>query len=240
MSLYERYHNFVKKILLKNDISNFKNHNDYRYMLEHVSFEEGLQYYNFIISKFNLTNDEIYSFCIKNDSIGNPIKFNYSFGNASPTSLRYILHSLLILEYIQSLELNNLDIIELGGGYGGLCLCMYHFASKFNLTFNYNIIDLKYAGELQLKYLEKHSVTANCLEPYGESLEGNNYFLISNYCFAEIDITSQKTYIELLFPKVQHGFITWNEYLDPYDFGFKCKIIDEFPQTGVKNKYIYF
>jgi uncharacterized protein YjbK len=62
MSLYERYHNFVKKILLKNDISNFKNHNDYRYMLEHVSFEEGLQYYNFIISKFNLTNDEIYSF----------------------------------------------------------------------------------------------------------------------------------------------------------------------------------
>ena len=238
MSIYERYHTFIKNNI--NDISNFKNHGDYRYVLEHVSHEEGKKYLEYIISKFNLTYEEIFTFCSKNDSIGNPIKFVFPFGQASPTSLRYILHSLLILEHIQNLQLKNLDIIELGGGYGGLCLCMFHFAPKFNVTFEYTIIDLKYAGELQCKYLDAHTIPVNCIEPHGESLEGKNYFLISNYCFAEIDTQSQRKYIELLFPKVTHGFITWNEFLDPYDFGFECKIIEEFPQTGVKNKYIYF
>ena len=238
MELYNRYHNYVKNTL--NDISNFKNNQDYVYMLEHVSFEQGIEYIEHIISKFNLSYDEITSFCVKNDSIGNPIKYNYSFVTCSPTSLRYILHALLILEYIKSLNLNNLDIIEVGGGYGGLCLAMYHYAYKFDLNFNYTIVDLKYAGELQKKYLNLHSLSVDCVEPYGEFLKGNEYFLISNYGFSEFDTEIQKKYISLLFPKVKYGFITWNYNTEPYDFGFYCKIIEEFPQTGGTNKYVYF
>ena len=135
------------------------------------------------------------------------------------------------------MDLNDLKLVELGGGYGGLCLCLNLFAET---KLNYTIIDLKYVGELQKKYLEMNNTSVNCLEPYGESLEGNDYFLISNYCFAEIDLSHQIQYIKLLFPKVSYGFITWNEFLDPYDFGFDCNIIDEYPQTGAKNKYIYF
>jgi len=243
LDLYDRYHNFVQQILNKNDgdgITTFKRHPDYRYMLEHVSPDQGQLYLNIIFSKFpNITMEMIMSFCKLNDSIGSPKMSEYIFGYASPTSIRYILHTLLILEYIELLNLKicNLKLIELGGGYGGLCLCMNYF-SKIKL--NYTIIDLKYIGQLQKKYLEMNEINVNCLEPFGESLEGDDYFLISNYCFAEINITLQEKYIELLFPKVSYGFITWNEYLDPYDFGFDCNIIDEFPQTGEKNKYIYF
>jgi hypothetical protein len=240
--LYDRYHNYVKSILNTNDLTNFKNNINYTYMLEHVSFKEGIEYLYHINKKFNLNFDEIKSFCDKNDTIGNPTKFDYPFGKASPTSLRYILHALLILEYISNLKQSQLNLVELGGGYGGLCLCIYHFKNKFdlNLNFTYTIIDLKYVNLLQKEYLKLHDLEINCLEPYGETFNGKNNFLISNYCFAEIDKISQEKYINILFPKIDYGFITWNEFTDPYDFGFDCTIIDEYPQTGVKNKYVYF
>ena len=52
MDIYTRYHDYVKNTL--NDISNFKNNQDYVYMLEHVSFEQGLEYIEYIISKYYL------------------------------------------------------------------------------------------------------------------------------------------------------------------------------------------
>ena len=113
--LYDRYHNYVKSILNTNDLTNFKNNINYTYMLEHVSFKEGNEYLYHIKQKFNLTNDEIKSFCDKNDKIGNPTKFDYPFGKGSPTSLRYILHALLILEYISTLKQSQLNLVELGG-----------------------------------------------------------------------------------------------------------------------------
>ena len=238
-NLYVRFENFVKKILDDKDLfTNFKNHDDFRYMLEHVSFEEGQKYFDIIISKFNLSHTDIFSFCAMNDMLGNPIKYEYPCGSVSPTSLRYILHALLILEYMHNLELNEVNIVELGGGYGGLCLAIHHFSH--GLKKKYTIIDLNFVGKLQYKYLQTYGIDVNVVQPYGESLQENDYFLISNYCFAEIHRTHQKRYISLLFPKVKYGFITWNEFTDPYDFGFDCNIIDEFPQTGVKNKYIYF
>jgi len=238
MDIYKIYENYVKNTL--NDISNFKNNKEYTYMLEHVSFEQGKEYMKFIINKFNLSKEEIISFCVKNDSIGNPQKYNYFFITCSPTSLRYVLHSLLILEYIKKLNLDNINIVEVGGGYGGLCLAMYHFAYKFDLKFKYTIIDLKYPSLLQSKYLKLHSIDVNCVEPYGENLKENNYFLISNYAFSEFDSITQEKYRSILFPKLQHGFITWNYNTEPYYFGFDCEIIDEFPQTGRTNKYVYF
>ena len=125
LTLYDRYHKFVQKILIKNDISTFKRHNDYRYMLEHVSTEQGQLYLDILISK-NVPLEQIDAFCKLNDNFGNPIKSDYSFGSASPTSLRYILHAHLILEYIEllNLKIDDLKLVELGGGYGGLCLCL--------------------------------------------------------------------------------------------------------------------
>jgi hypothetical protein len=233
---YDTYHQYVKSIA--NDLSNFKIHPGYTDVLEHVSFQQGQEYLKYI-SKFNLTDEQIYDFCKKNDSLGNPIKYHYPFGYVSPSSLRYILHSLLILEHIKNLNINNIKIVEVGGGYGGLCLAINHFSKLYNITFDYTIIDLEYVSKLQSNYLAQHFVSVKCIEPYGESLEGE-YFLISNYCFSEIDKDSQNKYISLLFPKVKHGFIIWNMMEDPYYFGFKCDILEEYPQTGIKNKYVYF
>ena len=51
-----------------------------------------------------------------------PLKYNYKdFGTCSPTNLRYIYQSMLILKFMKEKLLNNVNVIEIGGGYGGLC-----------------------------------------------------------------------------------------------------------------------
>ena len=74
---------------------------------------------------------------------------------------------------------------------------------------------------------------------FGSSITATNLFLISNYCFSEIDTYLQSMYIKMLFPKVSHGFMAWN-FIPIYNFGFIYKEEDEYPLTGEGNKYIYF
>jgi hypothetical protein len=64
-------------------------------------------------------------------------------------------------------------------------------------------------------------------------------FIISNYCFSEISEEFQKKYIDILFPKVSHGFMAWN-MIPTYNFGFKFSEEDEYPKTGEFNKYLRF
>lgn len=244
-NLYKRYQNFVATIVSEDYLGGFKRNDDYRYILEHVNEKEGKEYLDYIIKTNKVTYDSIIDFCKKNDKFGDPIMYTYQLGgitfNCSPTSLRYILHTILILDHFKKFDTTNLHLVELGGGYGGLCLCLHYFAPMWNIQFKYTIFDLEHIIDLQEMYLDLHSIKINTSQPYGADFpSGGNTFLISNYCFAEIHPDDQKKYLEILFPKIKHGFITWNEFIDPYDIGFDCTIVDEYPQTGVKNKYIYF
>ena len=78
---------------------------------------------------------------------------------------------------------------------------------------------------------------------YGSNINDDNLFLVSNYCFSEIEHNHQMQYIAKLFPKVSHGFMVWNRII-VYNFGFTVKEELEYPLTGAwngnKNKYIYF
>ena len=243
--MYTRYYDYISKITAKSDLSSFKSNDDYRGILEHVSFEQGVEYLKFIRNTTSITEETIVNFCKENDRIGSSIKYDYEFINTSPSNLRYIFHSHLILKHISSLKLENLNIVEIGGGYGGLCRAISQLAKYYNVTINnYSLIDLPAIGTLQRKYLESHTTNFNVNTfsafNYGEEIALNdNTFLISNYCFSEIDSDHQLNYIKRLFPKIQHGFIVWN-HIPVYDFGFKYDIEDEYPLTGNLNKYIYF
>ncbi len=64
-----------------------------------------------------------------------PCKVLYkNFTGCSPTNLRYILHGLLILSYIKTIGLTSTNIVEIGGGYDGLCFYIYNMAKLFDIT----------------------------------------------------------------------------------------------------------
>jgi hypothetical protein len=250
--LYKIYSDFIDSI---DDIkySNFKSNPDYTYMLEHVNHTQGKEYLELIKSKFSYLDDNyIQKLTSINDEIGNTIKYKIDNFYCSPTSLRYIFHSLLILEHLKDLYSSfdkSISIVELGGGYGGLCLIFQHlysdYYSKYFKINDYSIIDLPNPCILQRKYLEYHKINCKYYSAFDykeflQSNQDNEIFLISNYCFSELGYDNQNSYIKNLFPIINHGFITWNN-IDIYDFGKKIiKKVKEEPLTGVKNYYVYF
>ena len=245
--MYDSYLNFIN-ILLNNEniFLNFKSNNDYRHILEHVCVEQGLEYLKLIKNEFNIEDNKILNFVNLNDKIGNPIKNQIMNFSCSPTSLRYIYHSLLILKHVKNLNINNLKIVEIGAGYGGLCLALNFFKDDFNIIIEeYNIIDLDLVLKLQQKYLNNFKLDFNVnfiyANTHGKTLENNNYFLISNYCYSEIDEYNRMNYDNFLFPKVKNGFITWNHLPIvslPSPFIFNSEV--ERPLTGQYNKYVRF
>jgi hypothetical protein len=241
---YLAYCSYIKSVCDTNDVSNFKANPTYRGILEHVSPEIGTQYLDAINEFTPFTLEDIKGFCTLNDTLGSPLTSDYTDFVSSPSNLRYIFHSHLILSHLQSLGLPHIDIVEVGGGYGGLCLALHHFAEKYSLTIrSYTIIDLAEPLRLQKLYLSQiHPyLTVDFVDAstFGAGISTKDMFLISNYCFSELPAPLQKEYRTTLFLKVSHGFMTWN-WIPLYNFGFTVREETEFPKTGSYNKYLYF
>jgi hypothetical protein len=243
---YSPYVNYVRHILSNGDLSGFKTHPAYTPILEHVNAAQGREYLDLIRSKTAIKQEDIQAFCALNDRTGSPRMV--SFGNflASPTSLRYIWHAHTILSWFQTFEKSKtgIDIVEVGGGYGGLCLAVSYFAAQYGVSISsYTIVDIKAPSDLQNLYLSKHAlqfpVHFEDGATFGANIQKTGMFLISNYCFSEVAHDVQKSYIDTLFPKVSHGFLAWN-MIPVYHFGFDVRIEEETPNTGSFNKFIFF
>ena len=75
--MYTRYYDYITKITGESDLSSFKSNEDYRGILEHVSFEQGVEYLKFIRNTTSITEETIVNFCKENDRIGSSIKYDY-------------------------------------------------------------------------------------------------------------------------------------------------------------------
>jgi hypothetical protein len=267
--MYNNYINYLQNNNMKPlETLNFKNNNSYNSILEHVSYELGESYLNLVKIEFpHISYEIIMEFININDRIGQPNRYNYKYTDSlenskyilsSPTSLRYIYHALIILEHYKKTECQN--IVELGCGYGGLCLAIHYFA-KINNIFvkNYNIIDLPDVCKLIKEYLYINNiyiptpgVKLHESSTYGKDINDEKLFFISNYCYTEIEIPHNNGYSSILLPKTNHGFITWqnNGQNGAYPVHNASKItgkeimfiIEEKPQTDTsyKNYYVYF
>ena len=248
--MYNNYEDCISSFV--NDNINdwtFKSNTEYCLVLEHVKRNQGEMYINELRKRFDLlynsNKDYLIELCGVNDSCGKPKKYNFkNFTDCSPTSLRYIFQSFLILTYMKECNLNNIDLIEIGGGYGGLCFFIYKLAHLFDITINtYSIFDLQMPLTLQQKYLENlniHNINYVTLDNM-KNLKDNS-FLISNYAFSEISLELQKQYTSnVLNPYVSHGFLAWN-FVDVYEFIDNKNIIieAEYPLTYRTNKYVRF
>jgi len=256
-SIYTKYQYFIKSHLsnTKNiDELNFKSHPDYTYMLEHVDSSQGQKYLDLISKEFpNISEDIIQEFITLNDKIGKPIKCNIDKYNCSPTNFRYIYQANIILKYIDwSVQKKEVNILELGGGYGGLCLALHFFKRYYTHHIkSYTIVDLPEALELDKVYLSSHGLFPELLSAlnYGQdySHDKDSSFFISCYCVSELDRNIRKKYREILFHKFSRGFIVWNN-AGPHcddnplqELGIhNCLIEFEKPQTGYSNRFIFF
>lgn len=237
--IYTQFTDYIHDIVENKNITTFKSNNNVTQILEHVSFDQGQLYLKYIRDIFTL--DDIIRYCEENDKYGGGKKYNFGFIVTSPSNFRYILHAHLILTHMKSNNTNDVNIVEVGCGYGGLCLAIHSFSTLYNINILcYNLIDLPDISNLQKMYLSNFNINGLTFHnAYDYNIVNNNLFLISNYCFSEISDYHQKQYIKMLFPKVIHGFMAWN-HIPVYDFGFKCKVEDEYPLTGSTNKYVFF
>lgn len=243
--LYKSYEHYIEQIIQSGSLASFKSNPAYTEILEHVSPEYGFAYLTLIKEKFQISEVLIQMFGVLNDSIGSPTKVSYSETlSISPTSLRYICHALLILEWMNTNGIKTPRVVEVGCGYGGLICALNFFSSYAGIKIqDYICIDLDAPLRLQKLYLEKVKVDFpvffQSASTFGRDVEGNDLFLISNYCFSEIDPAFQDEYRKNLFPKCIHGFLTWN-HIDVYDIGKSINVTPEIPLTGRNNKYVRF
>jgi hypothetical protein len=245
--VYHQYSDFITNVLKSGNISNFKNNPSYCYVLEHCSESIGQAYLNEILTTTPISLRDIVEFCAINDSIGNPLRFKYRQIEVSPSSLRYIYQAHLALSHFKSVNDGTpVSIVEIGGGYGGLCLAVDYFNKYYNIPIQeYNIVDLGPAISLQALYLSKFALSIptkfHSSDTYGSEIVKNSQtYLISNYAFSEITMYHQQKYIDILFPKIDHGFMTWN-FIPVYNFGFPTTVTPEVPDTaGGSNRYVRF
>ena len=247
---------------LQNDktFTDFKRHDNYCGILEHVSKELGDKYLELIETDFDVPFEDIVKFVTINDANGNPKKETFFSGKhrvlleCSPTSLRYIYHALVILKYYQTTA--STEIVEVGCGYGGLCLAINYFADLLHIHIDkYHLIDLTDVCHLIRFYLSKHETTVKIpfemydSSTFGASIASDKLFLISNYCFTEIDDNYRNNYCLNLLPKVARGFMVWQTCVFPsmtMDILQKniVKIEEEQPQTCLHsedvNYFVYF
>jgi hypothetical protein len=247
---YSLYQECIKENLsLEKNQWNFKANDRYTFILEHVSLKLGNSYLFEITTRFasfyNKNKNFLIELCKTNDLYGNTKKeIFYDFTTCSPSNLRYILHSLLILEYMSQCCLNDIDAIEIGGGYGGLCFFINKLSPLFKINIeSYTFFDLPEPLLLQQKYLNDFGFKNLKFEQLCgfESLKKNS-FLISNYAYSEIREELRDEYTnKILNPYVSHGFMTWN-IINFYNF-IEDKIItkeQEYPLTGSNNLYVRF
>lgn len=186
-----------------NFFSVFKRDPGYRHVLEHVPFEEGQKYLDAIKIDYADRLDEIK----ENDSLGSPLVFEYpNVGVISPTTLRYIKNT---SDIVTKFGTDIKSIVEIGGGYGGLCKVL----SSFINFESYLIIDLEEPNLLSRKYLSHFNLpTLSHRSEEIYSIEENFDLLISNYAFSECEREVQMEYLEKFVKKSDRFYMMYNDF----------------------------
>jgi putative sugar O-methyltransferase len=204
----------------------FKQDDTYQIVLEHTSISLGKEYFKRINNLDKTFFDENYNKLRINDTLGTPTKYNFGNYDISPSTLRYIYDLFEIRKYIGSLD--NYKIVEIGGGYGGLCTTI----SSVNKFKEYVIYDIKYPAMLTKKYLDRMNIS-NIRVEFNQILKEKDVDLvISNYAFAELHKDLQDKYMENIIINAKHGFIIFNN-ISKTDARYSY---DEF-ESAIKSKH---
>jgi putative sugar O-methyltransferase len=187
--------------------SNFKRDPRYKVILEHISKSDSDLYVSKMKGYHSLNEYQLQRFR-ENDKYGGSEIFNYDFfGDMSPSTIRYIKNSLDIFDYFRGKNIKN--IVEIGGGYGGLCKTL---SVLFDFD-NYVIIDLPEVNKLSNKYLNKFKELKDKITQISfdeiECIE-NIDLVISNYAFSECSRNIQEKYYNNIILNTKYFYVTYN------------------------------
>ena len=205
---------------------NFKSNPNYTYELEHTSVPLGEHYVSLLLEEYHDTlRDLDWDKIKRNDMYGNTGKYNFSrlsdyCGDEcefSPTTIGYLYLSLRMLRNLKIKNKNNIDVFEIGCGYGGQCYLFHTIAEFMDVTINsYNLVDLYHATTLQEKYLSFLGITETVnfipckdFDECKTKIENVDY-VISNYAFSEMSNSWANIYMDTIVSKAKHGFFQWN------------------------------
>lgn len=227
MSVYDAYRSVLATDLLNSPAEwTFKSNPVYQQILEHVSPQQGHEYLRQAMAHPSFRMQKACEVALENDRYGKPERFDFDEVGitCSPTNWRYLWHALSILDYEPQ------NIVEIGGGYGGLMLWLQRLSRK---PLGYQIYDLSEAKAVQRMYADLHGLTLSTELPYPR-------FLVSAYGFSEFDEPTRRWYEQHVIPKCDHGWLLWN--INPlYPFTERqVTVEDEQPQTGADNKVVVF
>lgn len=236
------YPNFCKLAADNDDTFNtFRSNQNYTGILEHVSELQGSEYLKIIKTSYGDLLDNVEKYATS-DIVGSPKKYNYSIGSFSPTTIRYIkVMGDLVKEFG---DLSDLDIVEIGCGYGGQAKIIM---DVFNVK-SYTLIDLKEVLELSKKFLKSVNVNMDKVnfKTMDELVPKNYDLLISNYAYTECTKEVQLEYFEKVVSKSKSGYITANFINDIFNLDYLSKnellslipdayTIEEKPKTHENN-----
>lgn len=247
---YDTYQICIQQNLNVNpDEWTFKNNNKYNEILEHININESIEILKQIKKDFEETFNILFKYlillAITNDKYGKPIKHNYNnFCECSPSNLRYIYHSLRILTHMRDINIKTINIIEIGGGYGGLCFYIKKLSKLFEINIeSYHIFDLPEPAKLQelyLKQLDIDGITTSTIND-NYNLKTNSY-LISNYALSEFKEDIRIEYYNKIISKyVSNGFLIWNNPNAKFDYiSDKIKYEHEKPYSCYYSNFIIY
>ena len=189
---------------------NFKRDERYTAILEHQHIPK--EYGDFLIGIIENSYDkEILRKKIdqikENDKYGNPILYDFDYGQLSLGTIRYIKNSIDIHSYFGS---DIKTICEIGGGYGGLCKTIHNFIEYEK----YYLFDLEEVNLLSSKYLSrfdmKGEVNMRTLERNDGFKDGELDLVISNYAFSELPTSTQIKYMDDIITKSKRFYLVYN------------------------------
>jgi hypothetical protein len=135
-------------------------------------------------------------------------------------------------------DVNNLSVIEIGGGYGSYCE-EFHKGRKVK---DYTIVDTKSMLRFSKAYLKAKGIKCTFLDTEEELPDKEYDLLISNVCISEIPEDHAKQMLTRLFKQVKRVAIIdvemkWLEQLLINNFGDYSK--DSCTECNQSNHYIY-
>lgn len=191
-----------------NSFASFKRDKDFQVILEHISVGEGQYYADNTKNKFWLDSKPILDSFKENDYYGGADVHDYEgYGFISPSTVRYIKNVSDIASWLDDYEPQK--IVEIGGGYGGLCKtvsCIYNFES-------YTFIDQPEVNMLSARYLSEFpeiSKKVNHFSCYDFPEIKDIDLLISNYAVSELSLDSQKEYYDKVIKNATAVYVTYN------------------------------
>lgn len=202
-SIAQNYINSINLILSSdNNFNNFRGNNSgYQSILEHLTKNDGQIYAKYILNNYPDMLNHLDVFKL-NDSVGNPALFNYdNFGLINPTTLRYVKFFGDIQKEFG--DLNNFNLVEIGGGYGGLVRIL---ASIFNFK-SIKMFDLPEVLLLQKRYLDIFNINVETYTYEDDFQIFDNTIVVSNYAWCECDKKTRGIYMDKIIKRSKYVYM---------------------------------